>query len=288
MNEIVVLSGKGGTGKTCITAAFASLNKDIVLADCDVDASNMHVIMQPNNFLEESFLTGYKPSVNQDLCSLCGICRDYCRFDAITINDNTLGVSTSACEGCKLCEKICPSNAISMISNDKSRFYIGNFRYGTMVHARLSPGEDNSGKLVSYVKRKAREIINQKNTDILLIDGPPGVGCPVIATLSGASKVVLVTEPTFSGISDLLRIIKLLKKFKRQCYIIVNKCDINIENSNYIKQLAENGNITFLGNIPYDNCFTDAMIKCKSIIEYSPVNNISSILENMWRQLTIK
>jgi len=285
MTEIVILSGKGGTGKTSICAAFATLNENIILADCDVDAANLHIIMQPENFIEEPFSTGNKAQVNVDLCILCGECIDYCRFDAISNVYNTLKISTTACDGCKLCEKICPSNAISMFENNKSRFYIGNFRNGIMVHARLSPGEDNSGKLVAYVKKKAREIAKEKNAGIILVDGPPGIACPVIATISGANKIVLVTEPTISGLSDLQRIISLLKNFKGKVYLIINKFDINDAYTKKIQKLAEEQNITVLGSIPYNRIFTDAMIHCQSVIEYEPENEISKLVEAFWKEL---
>ncbi len=285
MNEIVILSGKGGTGKTSISAAFATLNQNIILADCDVDASNLHLIMQPENFIEEPFVSGKKAQVNNDLCTLCGKCIDYCRFDAISIVDDKLKISTTACDGCKLCVKICPSNAITMYENNKSRFYVGNFRNGIMVHARLSPGEDNSGKLVAYVKKKAREMAKEKNAEIILVDGPPGIACPVIATISGANKIVLVTEPTISGISDLQRIIKLLTNFKGEKYIIVNKADINESYATDIEKLAYNENFIFLGKIPYNNIFTQAMINCKSINEFSEKNEISELLKSIWKEI---
>jgi len=283
--EIVVLSGKGGTGKTSISAAFATLNQNIVIADCDVDASNLHLIMQPENYIEEPFVTGKKAQINNDLCTLCETCIEYCRFDAISIVDNKLKISATTCDGCKLCVRICPTNAISMYENNLSRCYVANVRNGTMVHARLSPGEDNSGKLVARVKKKAREIQKEKNLEIILVDGPPGIGCPVIASISGADKIVLVTEPTISGISDLQRIIKLLKNFKGQKYIIVNKADINENFTFEIKKLANEENIVFLGKIPYNKIFTEAMINCKSVTEYEPENKVNEILKVMWYKI---
>lgn len=286
--EIVVLSGKGGTGKTSISAAFATLNKNIVIADCDVDAANLRLIIQHENYSEEPFIAGKKATVNSNLCTLCEKCVEYCRFDAISIVDNKLKISATACDGCKLCERVCPVNAISMYENSLSRSYVANIRNGIMVHARLSPGEDNSGKLVALVKKKAREIQKEKNIDILLIDGPPGIGCPVIASISGANKIVLVTEPTISGISDLQRIIKLLNNFKGQKYIIVNKADINKSYTSEIEKLSNEENIIFLGKIPYNKIFTDAMINCKSITDYKPENELSLIIKNMWKKVTNK
>ncbi|HAN79644.1 MAG TPA: (4Fe-4S)-binding protein [Bacteroidales bacterium] len=283
-NEIVILSGKGGTGKTSISAAFASLSSNIVLADCDVDAANMHLIMQPENYVEEAFLTGYKAKVNHNDCILCGKCIDFCRFEAITEFQNRIIISESACDGCRVCEKICPTKAIAMFPNNLSKFFIGKFRYGNMVHARLAPGEDNSGKLVAYVKKKSRELVTE--SQILLIDGPPGIGCPVIASLSGANKVVLVTEPTISGISDLKRIIDLLKAYKGTIYLIINKFDINMDYSERIKQVAKIHNITVLGEIPYNRIFTDAMINCKSVTEFSPEHKISLLIKSFWTKLT--
>ncbi len=285
MNEIAILSGKGGTGKTSISAAFATLNKNIILADCDVDAANLHIIMNPVTYIEESFATGNKAMVNNDLCTLCNQCITYCRFDAISVVDEKLKISSTACDGCKLCVNICPSDALSMFVNNKSRFYVGEFRNGTMVHARLSPGEDNSGKLVAYVKKKAREIAKEKNAEIILVDGPPGIACPVMATISGADKIVLVTEPTVSGLSDLQRIITLLKNYKGKIYLIVNKFDINETYTKTILKQAAEQNITVLGNIPYNRIFTDAMIRCQSVTEFEPNNPISILVEQMWYHL---
>jgi len=288
MNEIVILSGKGGTGKTSISAAFATLNQNIILADCDVDAANLHIIMKPENFIEESFSTGYKAQVDNHLCLLCGKCMDYCRFDAISIINNKLEISAFACDGCKLCEKICPQLAISMIENNKSRFYVGKFRNGIMVHARLSPGEDNSGKLVALVKKRARLLQKENNFEIILVDGPPGIACPVIATISGADKIVLVTEPTVSGLSDLKRIIALLKSFKGELFLIINKCDINENYAQAILNLAEEQKIIVLGKVPYNRIFTDAMINCQSVVEFDPDNEISILIKQFWTELIHK
>lgn len=283
--EIVVLSGKGGTGKTSITAAFATLEKKIVLADCDVDAANMHLVMEPENYIEEKFIAGAKAQVNNDLCSLCGKCIDYCRFDAISLIDNKIIISETACDGCKLCEKVCPEKAISMYENDKSRLFVGNFRNGKMIHGRLAPGEDNSGKLVALVKKKAREIQKETNSDIFLIDGPPGIGCPVTASVAGVDKVILVTEPTISGISDLERIIKFLKDFKGKIFIIINKFDINEVYSKKIVDLAAKNEIKILGEIPHDTIFTEAMINCQAITEYKPESKISLEINKIWKQI---
>jgi MinD superfamily P-loop ATPase len=285
MNEIIILSGKGGTGKTSISAAFTTLNQNIIVADCDVDAANLHLIMQPENFVEEPFSAGKKAQVNNDLCTLCEKCIEYCRFDAISIIDDRLQISQISCDGCKLCVRVCPADALSMIENNKSRLYIGKVRTGTMVHARLSPGEDNSGKLVALVKKKAREIAKEKTISTILVDGPPGIGCPVIASISGADKIVLVTEPTISGISDLVRIIKLLKNFKGQKYIIVNKADINESYTKKIAELANEEKVIFLGKIPYNKIFTDAMVNCQSITEYEPSSEISEIIRKFWKEI---
>jgi len=285
MNEIVILSGKGGTGKTSITAAFASLNQNIVIADCDVDAANLHIILKPQNYFEQQFVTGNKALVNSNLCTSCGTCIQYCRFEAISFVNGKLNISASACEGCKLCEKVCPEKAISMYQNSLSKSFVANVKNGIMVHARLAPGEDNSGKLVTWVKNKARYIQKQKNFDIILVDGPPGIGCPVIASISGADKIVLVTEPTIAGMADLQRIIKLLKNFNGQKFIIVNKADINDDIALNIQKLAIAENIVFLGKIPYNIIFTQAMINCKSIIDFDDEHEVSLLLKTMWNKI---
>ncbi|HOV71902.1 MAG TPA: ATP-binding protein, partial [Dysgonamonadaceae bacterium] len=213
MMEIAILSGKGGTGKTSLSAALATIQHQTVVADCDVDTANLYLILQPENYVEEKFLTGHKAVIDDSSCNQCGLCIDYCRFDAISYVNGSVTISETACDGCKLCSRVCPSQSITMVPSDKSYWYIGNYRHGKLIHARLAPGEENSGKLVNVVREQARKTAEEAGWETLIIDGPPGTGCPVISTLTGVNKVIIVTEPTRSGFHDLKRIVDLTKGF---------------------------------------------------------------------------
>ena len=174
MTEIAILSGKGGTGKTSLSASFATIVNEVVVVDCDVDAANLYIILQPENYREEIFVSGQKAVINKETCTNCGICMHYCRFEAISFQNGLVSISETGCDGCMLCMRVCPNNSINMVPSDKSRWYAGNFRKGRMVHARLEPGEENSGKLVSVVRRHAREIAKETGWETIIIDGPPG------------------------------------------------------------------------------------------------------------------
>src|SRR4030043_615537 len=224
--EIAVISGKGGTGKSSIAAAFATLNERIVIADCDVDAANLYLLFNPTHEEELVYITGHKAIINYDKCTNCGICESYCRFDAISIINNKVIISEISCDGCFLCSRICPENAIYMVQNDKSKMYSGSFRNGKMVYGRLAPGEENSGKLVNMVREKAKQVAKENNINTVILDGPPGIGCPVISTITGVDKVIIVTEPTISGLHDLQRTIGIVREFNLSAYVIINKYDL--------------------------------------------------------------
>ncbi len=284
--EIAVVSGKGGTGKSSICAAFATLNGKVVLADCDVDAANLYLIFNPSHEEEVVYISGSKASIDYALCTNCGLCMDYCRFDAIfLINDKVL-ISEIACDGCVLCSRVCPQNAISMVSNDKSRMYSGSFRNGKMVYGRLSPGEENSGKLVNMVRDKARKTAEENGLDTIILDGPPGIGCPVISTITGASTAVIVTEPTISGLHDMQRLMDLVQKFSLKAYVIINKYDLNISMSAQIKKWCTENNITIAGTLPFDKNIVEAMIHGVSITEYNPHSEISKKMKKIWNKVT--
>ncbi|MCB9071439.1 MAG: ATP-binding protein [Prevotellaceae bacterium] len=212
--EIAVISGKGGTGKSSISAAFATMQPNVVLTDCDVDAANLYILFNPTHEKEEVFVSAYKAVIDKTVCTDCGECIDYCRFDAIHDVGGEVLIDETACDGCKLCARVCPSEAISMIPEDKSRMYSGTFRNGKMVYGRLSPGEENSGRLVDMVREEAKNVAKANNLDTIIIDGPPGIGCSVISTITGVNKVVIVTEPTLSGLHDLKRTIEVVSKFR--------------------------------------------------------------------------
>ena len=285
MNEITILSGKGGTGKTSISAAFATLDNHATVADCDVDAANLYLILQPQNFHDQNFVTGFKAVIDADKCSQCGVCAEFCRFDAIHCIDGVYTITENDCDGCKLCSHLCPSQAITMMPNDKSRWFIGNYRNGVMIHARLAPGEENSGKLVSVVRDQARLVAQKNNCDTIIIDGPPGTGCPVISSVTGAKLAVIVTEPSRSGFHDLKRITELTSNFSIKNGVIVNKCDLNLEMTQQIINWCNQMNIPVLGQLPFDHQVVTAMVNCKSITEWMPDAPVSVEITRIWNHI---
>lgn len=285
MNEITILSGKGGTGKTSLSAAFATLDNRVVVADCDVDAANLYLILQPENYFEGKFITGYKAVIDYGTCSNCALCIDYCRFGAINLHNEKVTISETSCDGCKLCSRICPSQSIRMIASDKSRWYAGIFRNGFMIHARLAPGEENSGKLVNEVREQARKVADQKEMGTIIIDGPPGTGCPVISSLTGVKKAIIVTEPTHSGFHDMKRILELTSNFKVQSYVVVNKYDLNEEITEQITGWCAGMRIPVIGRILFDKQVVDAMLHCKSVVEWAPGSEASKEIMNIWEQI---
>lgn len=285
MTEIAVLSGKGGTGKSSISAAFATIGEKVILADCDVDAANQYLLFNPSNEEEEIYISGYKAVINYNKCTNCQNCIKYCRFDAISlINDKTV-ISELSCDGCFLCSRICQENAIDMVPSDKSRMYSGSFRNGKMVYGRLAPGEENSGKLVNMVRSKAKKISTESRIETIILDGPPGIGCPVISTLTGVNKVVIVTEPSLSGIHDMQRVMEVVRKFNLRAFIIINKYDLNISLSALIKEWCGQNGIELTGQLPFDKNMVDAMIQRKSIIEYNSNLNISKEIQKIWNKI---
>ncbi|MCD6177209.1 MAG: ATP-binding protein [Candidatus Cloacimonetes bacterium] len=286
MKEIVIISGKGGTGKTSITASFAYLGgKNIVVADCDVDAADMHLLMQPDLEISEDFYSGLLAEIDQEKCIKCGKCAEVCRWDAIPVIDNKYVVQPLDCEGCGYCALVCPTDAISMNEQNVGKWFISNIKTKTkMVHAKLGVGADNSGKLVAKVKNEAKALAEKGGKNIVIVDGSPGVGCPVVSSLSGASYVVLVTEPSVSGIHDLKRVYELVKKFGIKAGCIINKADINNNKTNRIKQFLEDEKIDFIASIPYDENFTKAMTMGKTIVEFND-GKIKQILEKSWEKI---
>lgn len=282
MNEITILSGKGGTGKTSLSAAFATLQDNLIVADCDVDAANLHLILQPQNRHNASFITGYKAVVDYNKCTSCGLCVSYCRFDALAFQGNRVTVSETSCDGCKLCSRICPSHAITMDPSSKSQWFIGSYRHGHMVHARLAPGEENSGKLVNVVREEAKKVATQQGCNTIIIDGPPGTGCPVISSITGVKKAIVVTEPTNSGFHDLKRILELTSNFKVKAYVVINKYDLNPAVATTIEQWCTLSSIPVIGKIPFAPEVVQAMVSCKSITEYAPNSEVSLEVVRIW------
>jgi MinD superfamily P-loop ATPase len=287
MKEITIISGKGGTGKTSISAAFATLEYNLVVADCDVDAANLYLILQPENEIEEVYISGHRAVIDYSLCTHCGLCANYCRFDAITSTNGKIEIVDTSCDGCKLCSRICPAGAIVMVPNDKSRWYAGVYRNGQMVHARLAPGEENSGKLVNVVREYARKVAAETKAETIIIDGPPGTGCPVISALSGVKIALLVTEPSKSGFHDLKRIFELTENFNIKSMVVINKYDLNIDMARKIEEWCSIFSIPVLGKIPFDRQMIDAMLQCRSIVEYSPESLVSQEIKSIWTLLKI-
>lgn len=285
MQEIVVLSGKGGTGKTSITAALATIGKNLLAVDCDVDAANLYLLLNPQNYREEKYTSGKTAFVHADVCTVCGKCVDACRFEAIRYFNDSIEVQETACEGCQLCATICPAHAIEMIPRDKSRCYEAMYNNGYMVYARLFPGEENSGKLVSVIREKAKALAQKHQLDTILLDGPPGVGCPVISSVTGTQKVLIVTEPSVSAFHDLKRIVDLTKNFKVKRYVVINKYDISIALSNRIEAWCVEQQIPLVSKLPFDKELVEAMIQCKSIVEFNPLSEYSSKMQVVFNAL---
>ena len=264
MKELVVISGKGGTGKTSITGALATLMPNTILSDCDVDAPDLHLLLQPDIQKKESFSGGKVARIDKSKCTECDICRDVCRFDAI-LPDYV--VEDISCEGCGVCVWNCPEKAISFEERESGEWYVSTTRYGDMVHARLHPGEENSGKLVTQVRNVARELGKEKGADHLLVDGPPGVGCPVISSIGGADLLLVVTEPTRSAIHDMLRALDLAKHFHVPAAVCINKYDLNEEMVGEIEAYCAGENLPVLGKIAFNKEFVAAQIQGKAVLE---------------------
>ena len=286
MKEIVVISGKGGTGKTSVTASFAVLGqKEIVVADCDVDAPDMHLLLQPDCGYTEDFYSGELAGIDQSTCIRCGECKNVCRFDAIEVLNGRYLIDKLSCEGCGYCARICPAHAITNKERLAGEWFISGIRTGsTMVHARLGIGSGNSGKLVAKVKNEAREIALEEHKQYVLVDGSPGVGCPVVSSVSGAGFVVLVTEPSVSGLHDLKRVYELVKKFNIKAGCIVNKADINPEITAEIVQYLDNEGIEHIIDLPYDEEFINSIRKAQTIAESDNVL-LKALLTEAWERI---
>jgi len=282
MKELIVISGKGGTGKTSLLAAFASLAKEMVLCDADVDAADLHLIMDPRIVERHDFESGHTAVINPDLCTQCGLCRELCKWNAIS---DAFVVDPIACEGCGVCYYFCPEKAIDFPLDTCGEWYLSDTRFGPMAHARLGIAEENSGKLVSLIRQQGKLLAEKKNMDLLLTDGPPGIGCPVIASLGGATAALIVTEPTVSGKHDMERVAELAAFFRVPAMVCVNKYDLNPEMGQAIEAYAKGKNITVMDRIPFDSAFTKAMVQGKTIIEYEPDSEGALAVKKIWEDL---
>jgi MinD superfamily P-loop ATPase len=281
MKQLAIISGKGGTGKTSITAAFATLAKHAVLADCDVDAADLHLILKPRIKKTMKFQGLKIASIDKNLCIDCKKCHDSCRFNAI---DKEIHLIKESCEGCGVCAYVCPVDVIQMIDRDSGFAYLSETRFGPMAHAVLNTAEEASGKLVTVVRNNASDIAKQKKKELILIDGPPGIGCPVIASITGVDLVLIVTEPTLSAIHDLERVLGVAQHFHIPAVVCINKSTINSENTLKIEQYCKKNNILIVGKLPYDTTITQAMIHEQSVIEFSD-GVISREIREMWGKI---
>ena len=270
MKEIVVISGKGGTGKTSITASFSIIGgNSLIVGDCDVDADDMHLLLEPDFGHSEDFYSGFTAVIDNNLCTECGKCSEVCRFGAVEKDDGKYSILFDACEGCGYCHRVCPSGAIRIEDALAGKLYISEIKTSTMmVHARLNPGADNSGKLVAKVKKEAGALAEKYGRQIVLIDGPPGTGCPVISSLTGADYAVFVTEPTMSGLHDLKRVHELSRKFRLRASLVINKSDLNNDICEQLRDFARGNDIQLAGEIEYNEDFSKAIVAGKTIVEY--------------------
>ena len=279
MKELVIISGKGGTGKTSLVAAFAALSQDMVLCDADVDAADLHLIMDPTVKESHGFTGGHKAIIDQGKCTQCGLCRELCRWEAIS---KDFVVDSIECEGCGVCYYFCPEKAIDFPEKTCGEWFVSETRFGPMVHARLGIAEENSGKLVTLVRQEAKKLADEKGMDLIVTDGPPGVGCPVIASIGGSSAVLVVAEPTVSGQHDMERVVQLASHFRVPALLCVNKFDLNLRATEGMEDLAEAKGVKLMGRIPFDPVFTKAMVQGKSLIEFDGDSASARAVKSVW------
>lgn len=278
MKQLTVISGKGGTGKTTVTAAFASLAGNAVLTDCDCDAPDLQLILDPEIIDEEDYV-GSATAIRTEECSMCGRCMEVCRFNAI---DEDYRVNEMKCEGCGACAFVCPEDAIQMRDEKTGTVFESRTRFGPMVHAELEIGEEASGKMVTQVRRRARSLARDK--DFVIVDGSPGIGCPVIASIKGVDHVLIVAEPTVSGVHDLKRVLEVTNHFGIEASVCINKSDINPDKVEEIRSFCKEAAVPVLGELPYDDVATQAMIEKKTVIEYSD-SELAEGIKEIWKEL---
>ena len=281
MKEVVVLSGKGGTGKTSIVGSFAALSENKVLADCDVDAADLHILLKPVIKQNNEFWSGQVAEIDKEKCTQCGLCQEICHFAAI----DDFKVDPIACEGCGFCFHICPAEAITMKETLSGQWFVSDTGYGTLVHARLGIAQENSGKLVALVRQQAKKIAEKQGFGYIISDGPPGIGCPVISSLSGADLALLVTEPTLSGIHDLERVLGVCHHFGVPALVCVNKYDLNEDNTHQIESYCSSRGIKVAARIPFDNIVTEALVQELPVVEYSQ-GKVTQEIGKLWQTVT--
>jgi len=289
MKELVILSGKGGTGKTSLTASLATLaarDSKAMFCDADVDAADLHLIMNPKILETHDFISGNEAVINPDLCTGCGQCFEVCRFDAVSQSeDDTYNIDPLDCEGCGVCVDLCPEQAIDFPEKNCGQWFASETRFGTMIHARLGIAEENSGRLVALVREEARKRAQTRNLELILTDGPPGIGCPVIASVGQATAVLIVTEPSVSGIHDMKRVAELAAHFKIPAMVCINKYDLNPDQARAIEEIAKEKGLTMVGKIPFDKAFTEAMVQGKSVVETHGDSQATQMMEEIWKRI---
>ncbi|HUT54319.1 MAG TPA: ATP-binding protein [bacterium] len=287
MNEIVIVSGKGGTGKTSIAASFAVLAARAVIADCDVDAADLHLVLSPRVRERHEFWSGREAVIRREDCTGCGECAELCRFDAVKKNGHGGGarfvIDPVSCEGCGVCVRYCPEQAIDFPERLCGEWMVSDTRCGPMVHARLGIAAENSGKLVTMVRREARRLAAEQGRDLILVDGPPGIGCPVIASLTGASLVLAVTEPTVSGEHDLERVLSLTRHFNIPATVCVNKWDLNPAMAQRIEDRARESGARVVGRIAYNRDVTAAQMQERAVVELD--TPVAAEIRALWQEL---
>jgi MinD superfamily P-loop ATPase len=292
MKQLVILSGKGGTGKTSITAAFAHLSAQgplagqVILADADVDAANLELVLQPSLIESQDFIGGKVALINQETCSSCGDCQSVCRFDAIHSTEGLFVVDPIACDGCAACVYPCPSETITMHPQLSGKFFHSVSRYGPLYHAHLLPGQDNSGKLVTLIKQRARLQALDENRELVIVDGPPGIGCPVISAVSGADLVLVVAEPTVSGVHDMRRALETLNHFGMRGLVVVNKADIYPAGTDEIEAYCDKKGIETFGRIPFDLTVARAMVAGEAVTAFQPEAPSSLAIRRVWNRVS--
>lgn len=264
MKQLVIISGKGGTGKTIMTGAFATLAENKVMADCDVDAADLHLLLSPVIRKRQEFKSGKTAVMDKSKCISCGKCIEICRFDAIS---KDYSIDPVSCEGCGFCSLACPKGAISMKDNISGEWFISDTRFGPMVHAKLGIAEENSGKLVSLVRNRAKELAQEKGCDWVIVDGAPGIGCPVIASLSGIDCALVVTEPTLSGLHDARRVVEVARHFKVNAVLAINKYNLNPDMTKEIEEYCTRDKVELIGKVSFDRSVVEAMVQAKTVIE---------------------
>ncbi len=282
VKELIVISGKGGTGKTSLLGAFASLAESKVLCDADVDAADLYLILEPEIKERQDFQEGHKAVIDKDMCTECGTCRELCRFHAISPE---FEVDPIDCEGCGVCVYFCPVEAIEFPLKTCGELFVSDTRAGPMVHARLGIAEDNSGKLVTLTRQRARKLATDKGLNLILTDGPPGVACPVIASITGADGVLIVTEPTLSGHHDMDRVVELADHFEIPAAVCINKYDLNRDMTETIEEYARDKGLPVVGRIPFDPSFTEAMVQKQTIMEYDASCSAAQAVQGIWERL---